>query len=99
MGGYLRAIKKANGITAVITDNPENILERIRFYDIDSRPIEKKLTTNEKKLYLKEIKKDITYFRPSYQWANLQVDISGMDKDQAARKVKDAVMELDGKVM
>ena len=59
MGGYLRAIKKANGITAVVTDNPENILERIRFYDIDSRPIEKKLTTNEKKLYLKEIKKDI----------------------------------------
>ena len=99
MGGYLRAIKKANGITAVVTDNPENILERIRFYDIDSRPIEKKLTTNEKKLYLKEIKKDITYFRPSYQRANLQVDISGLDQDQAARKVKDAVMELDGKVM
>ena len=44
MGGYLRAIKKANGITAVVTDKPENILERIRFYDIDSRPIEKKLT-------------------------------------------------------
>lgn len=42
MGGYLRAIKKANGITAVVTDKPENILERIRFYDIDSRPIEKK---------------------------------------------------------
>jgi shikimate kinase len=99
MGGYLRAIKKANGITAVVTDKPENILKRIRFYDIDSRPIEKELTSNEKKLYLKEIKKDITYFRTSYQRANLQVDISGLDQDQAARKVKEAVEELDGKVM
>ena len=99
MGGYLRAIKKANGITAVVTDKPENILERIRFYDIDSRPIEKTLTSKEKKLYLKEIRKDITYFRTSYQRANLRVDISGLDPDQATRKVKEAVEQLDGKVM
>jgi shikimate kinase len=99
MGGYLREIKKANGITAVVTDKPENILERIRFFDMDSRPIEKKLTPNEKKLYLKEIKKEITYFRASYQRANLQVDISGLDQDQATHKVKEAVEELEGKVM
>ena len=37
MGGYLQVIKKTNGITAVITDNPESILKRINFYDIDSR--------------------------------------------------------------
>ena len=99
MGGYLRAIKKANGITAVVNDKPENILERIRFYDIDSRPINKRLTLKEKKLYLREIKKDINYFRTSYQRANLQVDISGLDPDQAARKVKDAVEKIDGKAM
>ncbi len=33
MGGYLRVIKKNSGITAVITDTPENILKRICFYD------------------------------------------------------------------
>lgn len=33
-----------------------------------------------------------------YQRANLQVDISGLYQDQAARKVKEAVEELDGKV-
>ncbi len=96
MGGYLRAIKKANGITVVVTDKPENILERITFYDIDSRQIEKKLTPKEKKLYLRKIRKDITYFRTSYKRANLQVDISGLDPDQAARKVKEAVEEIDG---
>ena len=96
MGGYLRAIKKANGTTVVVTDKPENILQRIRFYDIDSRLIEKKLTPKEKKLYLREIKKDITYFRTSYQRANLQIDISGLNADKAARKVKKAIEQLDG---
>lgn len=99
MGGYLRAIKKANGTTVVVADKPENILDRIRFFDIDSRPIEKSLTPKEKKLYLREIRKDITYFRASYQRANLKVDISGLDPDQAARKVKEAVEKLKGKVI
>lgn len=94
MGGYLRAIKKAGGITVVVTDKPENILERIRFYDIDSRPIEKKLTPREKKRYLREIREDITYFRTSYRRSTLAVDISGLNADQAARKVKGAVDEL-----
>jgi shikimate kinase len=95
MGGYLRAIKKVEGTIVVITDKPEEILERVRFYDIDSRPIEKKLTSKEKKLYLREIKKDITYFRASYRRANLQVDISGLDANQAAWKVMEAVKELN----
>jgi len=79
----------------VVTDKPENILERISFYDIDSNPIDKKLTPKDKKFYLREIKKDITYFRKSYQRANLQVDIFGLDPDQAARKIIEAVKELD----
>jgi len=35
-------------------------------------------------------------FHNSHQRANLQVDISGLNQDQAARKVKEAVGELDG---
>jgi shikimate kinase len=95
MGGYLRAVKKAGGITVVVTDKPESILARTRFYDIDSRPIEKRLTPKEKMLYLREIRKDMHYFRTSYRRAALQVDISGLNADQAARKVKEAVEELD----
>jgi shikimate kinase len=98
MGGYLRVIKKASGITAVITDKPENILKRISFFDIDSRPIEKKLSSKEKKLHLREIKKDITYFGKSYHRANLQVDISGLNQEQAALGVKKAVEEFNEKV-
>ena len=88
MGRYLRVLKKSSGVRVVLRDVPENILERIVFYDVDSRPIEKNLTPTEKRLYLKEIKKDITYFRSSYERANLQVDISGLDVDGAALRVR-----------
>ncbi len=62
MGGYLKVIKKYAGITVALDDKPENILERITFFDIDSNRISKDLTADEKSLYLREIKKDIKYF-------------------------------------
>ncbi len=98
MGGYLRVMKKTSGITAAITDKPENILRRIEFFDIDSVPLEKELTSAEKKLYLREIKKDITYFGKSYHRANLQIDISGLDQVQAALKIQKTVEEFGEKV-
>ena len=95
MGGFLRAIKKSHGITVALSDRPENILERVTFYDIDSKLIEKDLTAEEKRLYLKEIKKDITYFRKTYERAHLRVDISGLYPKQAALSVKEAIDEFE----
>ena len=71
----------------VITDKPENILGRLRFYDIDSRPIKKELSQKEREFYLRGLKKDMTYFRKSYGRADLQVDISGFDPVQAAHAI------------
>jgi shikimate kinase len=88
MGGYLRVIRKASGITVALSDRPENILARIRFYDIDSNPIEKVLTAEERQAYLKEIRKDMTYFRPSYKRADLVVDIAGLGIADAAHRVR-----------
>jgi shikimate kinase len=42
------------------------------------------LTDKERALYLKEIKKDITYFKKSYTRADRQVSIEDMDVEQAA---------------
>jgi shikimate kinase len=95
MGGYLEVLKKSSGITVALNDKPENILARITFYDIDSKPIEKELTAHEKRLHLREIKKDISYFRKTYERADLQVDISGLDIEQAAGKVKEALEVID----
>jgi shikimate kinase len=95
MGGYLRAIKKSFGVTVALSDSPENILKRIVFYDIDSKLIEKCLTSSEKRYYLSEIKKDITYFRKTYGRANIRVDISDLDPLQAALCVKQALEIFD----
>jgi shikimate kinase len=96
MGGYLRVIKKSRGIIVALDARPENILERITFYDIDSKPIEKHLTTEEKRHYLREIKGDITYFRKTYDRANLRVDISDLNPQQAAHRLSEAVNTFDG---
>lgn len=91
MGGYLRVIKKASGITVALSDEPENILRRVTFFDRDSNPIKKDLTAEEKRYYLKEIKKDITYFGKTYKRADLRVDITDLNAADAARRVRSEV--------
>jgi shikimate kinase len=91
LAGYLNTVKKANGIVVAVDDTPESILERIVFYDIDSKPMTKSLSQNEKQWYLKDIKKDITYFGKSYKRAHLRVDIAGMDANEATLAIKDRV--------
>ena len=64
MGPCWSVIKKVlDAVIIVLDDTPDNILERVTFYDIDSRRIEKVLTNDERRHYLREIKGDITYFR------------------------------------
>jgi len=87
MGGYLAVIKKTQGLKVALLDTPERILDRVVFYDVDSRPMDKRLTNEERPLYLKEIKKNITYFKKSYTRADLQVSIEDMDVEQAAHHI------------
>lgn len=92
MDSYWRIVKKANAVTVVLEDTADNILSRITFYDIDSKPIEKKLSDKEKELYRDEIIKDIRYYKRPYKRANHSVVISGLDADEAARKVQRAIL-------
>ena len=56
-------------------------------YDIDSRRIEKHLTDEERRLYLKEVKADISHFKRSYERADLHVTIAGLDPEASAAAV------------
>ena len=91
MDSYNRVIKRTQGTVVVLKDDPENILARITFYDADSRLIEKRLTEDEKRYYLREIKKDVTYFGRTYKKADITVDISGLGADESAAEVKKAL--------
>jgi len=91
MGGYWNVVKSAEGLKVALFDIPENILERIVFYDADSNPIDKWLTAEERSLYLKDIKKNITYFKGSYSRADLQISIEGLDAEQAVHRIQDQI--------
>jgi shikimate kinase len=92
LGGYWKIVNETRDATiAVLRDEPENILKRMTFYDIDSRPLQKNLTDRERGLYLREIKRDIAYFNRSFRRAHVSVDITGCSPDDASRKVRDAL--------
>jgi shikimate kinase len=95
MDNYWKVIKKtAESTIVVLRDTPENILKRITFYDIDSRQIQRELTDRERVLYLREIKRDITYYRRTYQRAHITVDIAGRSPDEASLRIKDLLMQV-----
>ena len=88
-----KVIKDTTESTIVaLEDTPENILRRITFYDVDSRPIQKALTDRERRHYLREIKRDMTYFRRSYSRAYLTVNIAGWSPEEASLRIKDLLM-------
>jgi shikimate kinase len=88
---YGREVKNSGGWVVVLQADPEDVLARITFYDDDSNLIERRLSEQEKGLYLKEIKKDVTYFKRTYKSADLTVDTSGLDVRESAMAVKAAL--------
>ena len=93
IGSYWKLVKNASGTIIVLRDKPENILKRLVFFDIDSNPLEKKLSKKEEKLYLKAIRKDINYYNRSYGRADIRVRINGAGPDESVgmimRKIRD----------
>jgi shikimate kinase len=88
---YSRTISKEGGVVVAIIDPAVNILKRAAFYDIDSKPVDKILTDDDKRYYLREIRKDITYFGNTYKRAHLQTDIAGLSIEDSVTRIQDAV--------
>jgi shikimate kinase len=91
MGSYWKIVKPAKGMVIVLTDTPENIVERLTFYDDESRLVERVLSSDEKRQYVREVRGDMSYFGRTYKRADLSVDIAGLSPGEAAAKV-DAVL-------
>ncbi len=95
MGSYWKIVKTARGFVVVLTDTPENIVERITFYDEDSRPVKRDLTSREKRLYAAELRKDMSFFRRSYEKADFRIDIAGLGPHEAAARVNEILSQTD----
>lgn len=72
---YKKHKKRIDLISINILDNPKNILERLTFYDVNSKQEDIKLDENKKKKYLKGIIGDLNYFKKSLSRADLHIDI------------------------
>jgi len=76
---YLQVYKKYKNrkelVSIHLIDSPENVLNRLTFYDIDSNLIDIELSEKEKKKYLKEIVADFNFFKMSLIRADLQINI------------------------
>ena len=97
---YLQVYKKYKKTGEVISihiiDKPENILNRLTFYDKDSIPIEIDLDEIKKKLYLKEIIKDYNHFKDSFQRADLQIDINEINLEDIPDLIISRLDDLNG---
>jgi len=91
---YWDVVKAFPATLVVVKDEPGNILNRIVFFDDESRPIHSELTPAEHKHYLDDIKKDMTYFARSYAKAHVSVHIEGFGPGEAAKKIKLALESL-----
>jgi shikimate kinase len=89
MGVYWEVVNESPGIIINLKDTASNILERIEFYDKDSKLINKKLSKKENKYYLSEIKKDMIYYNNSFNRANHSVSIEGLNVSDAAIKIQE----------
>jgi shikimate kinase len=90
---YWRILKKLDAIIIALKDKPENILDRITFYDDDSIPIHKELTPNEEAFQLKDIREDMAYFGKSYQRAHQRVNIAGLGIEGSVEKIIDCLQK------
>ena len=94
MDHYCHVIKKNKCIVVALTAAPEDILDRITFFDVDSKPIHKQLSPAEKAHHLNEIRKDIAYFGRTFKKAAMTVDITGLGVKASAQKLL-AMLEPD----
>ncbi len=59
-------------------DRPDNIVERLSFFDKDPKPIVISMDEVSKKKYIKKIKDDYSYFKNSLERADLQLSIENV---------------------
>jgi shikimate kinase len=88
MDSYYRIIKTIDCTVVILRDKAKNILERITFYDVDSKPMDIKISKKDMSYYLREIREDMKYFGRTYGRADLSVNISGLDIRESVREVQ-----------
>ncbi|MEI6436604.1 MAG: shikimate kinase [Bacteroidota bacterium] len=88
--------KKVIDITSVnIIDTPQNILNRLTFYDVDSKLLDIELDEDKKRKYFKKIVGDWNYFKKSLSRADLQINIENVGLTQIPGLIVKELEKID----
>ena len=85
---FSKLLEDENVIAIELQDKPECVLERIEEYDENENPYRIEITTErERKYYLSEIKKDITYYKRVYAKITNKFDMNGEDPETVVERL------------
>jgi shikimate kinase len=97
-GSYNAIIKKhPDVLTIALHDEAKNIVERLTFFDDESKPIYNVVNENNKHLYYQDLKKDISYFGRTYKKAKMQFNLNGMNANDSAEALFQHIVQYTGK--
>ena len=75
---FSKLLEDENVLAIELQDKPENILKRLVYADKDDNVFPLEITTEkDRKYYLSEIKKDITYYKRTYAKIKNKFDMNG----------------------
>jgi len=96
---YWKVLKKHKSkkeiFTIHIKDSHYNILNRLTFYDKNSKPIVVKMDELKRMRYLNKIKADYNYFKSSYERADLQVNIEDISLHDVPNLIINKLEEIN----
>jgi len=93
-GQYSRILhKNPDVLTIELQDDAINILKRIAFYDEETKPIEVHLDDKDRAYYLRDIQRDIQFYKVPNQKVQMRFHLHGMNASEAADAL---ILEIKG---
>ena len=88
-GQYLSILKKnPDVLTIALKDRAKNILNRLTFYDGESKLIEEDIVNDRnREAYYREVKGDIEYFYTTHRKTKMKFNINGMNVEQSVEEL------------
>ena len=94
-GQYSRILQKHSDVMTIeLLDDPINILNRLAFFDEETKPIEVELDDNSRAYYLQDIQSDIQYYKVPNKKVQLHYHLHGMS---AADSADALILEITAK--
>ena len=91
---YMSVLEKhPDVITVWVKDRAKNIMERLTFYDEESKLIPDYDYRKNYNHYFNEVKEDIEYFRATHKKAKIHFNINGMNALDAGEALAAQIME------